>query len=207
MAEKLLVPYHIVSIEEARLVMENTVRPFFSDRAPDITEENIQARLRAIILMAFANKLGYMVLNTSNKSEAATGYGTIYGDMIGGLSVIGDIYKTEVYRLANHINSVKEIIPWQIISKTPSAELKPDQRDSDTLPPYDQLDPVLFRYIELERSPAQIIGEGYDPQLVEKVINLVKTSEFKRRQTPPVLRVSFKAFGSGRRIPIISNYH
>lgn len=207
MAEQLRVPYHIVSIEEARLVIGETVKPYFGDRAPDITEENIQARLRALILMAFANKLGYIVLNTSNKSEAATGYGTLYGDMIGGLSVMGDIYKTEVYRLARHINSVKEIIPRQIIAKAPSAELKPDQLDTDSLPPYDQLDPLLYRYVDLERSPEQIIAEGYDPLLVERVVRLVKTSEFKRRQTPPVLRVSSKAFGSGRRIPVIAKYH
>lgn len=206
MAQNLSVPYHIVSIEETRQTLEKTVRPFFPDRTPDVTEENIQARLRALILMAFANKFGYMVLNTSNKSEAATGYGTLYGDMIGGLSVMGDIYKTEVYRLAKEINSIREIIPGRIIAKPPSAELKPDQLDIDTLPPYDQLDPVLFRYIDLERSPARIVAEGFDPQLVEKVVRLVKGSEFKRRQTPPVLRVSSKAFGSGRRIPIISKY-
>ncbi|MCI0522777.1 MAG: NAD+ synthase [Bacteroidales bacterium] len=206
MAKNLRVPYHIVSIEDARQTLEKTLGPFFADRAPDITEENIQARLRALILMAFANKLGYLVLNTSNKSEAATGYGTMYGDMIGGLSVMGDIYKTEVYQLAKDINSSGEIIPRQIIAKPPSAELKPDQLDSDTLPPYDQLDPVLFRYIDQERSPDQIIAEGFDPHLVKTVVRLVKGSEFKRRQTPPVLRVSSKAFGSGRRIPIISKY-
>jgi NAD+ synthase (glutamine-hydrolysing) len=206
MTRKLGVPWHIVSIEESRQVIEKTVKPFFGDRAPDITEENIQARLRAMILMAFANKLGYMVLNTSNKSEAATGYGTLYGDMIGGLSVLGDVYKTEVYRLANEINAQEEKIPAAIISKAPSAELKPDQLDTDSLPPYDRLDPVLFRYIDLERSAAQIIGEGFDTDLVEKVVRLVRSSEFKRKQSPPILRVSSKAFGSGRRIPIIARY-
>ncbi len=207
MAEKLKVPHHIVSIEEARQVFGKTMKPFFGDRAPDETEENIQARLRAVILMAFSNKFGYMVLNTSNKSEAATGYGTLYGDMIGGLSVLGDVYKSEVYKLAREINSEREIIPERIISKPPSAELRPDQLDTDTLPPYDRLDPILFRYIELERSPQQIIDEGFDAGLVEKVAKLVRSSEFKRRQSPPVLRVSSRAFGSGRRIPIISKYH
>jgi NAD+ synthase (glutamine-hydrolysing) len=207
MAENLKVPHHIVSIEEVRQVLEETMKPFFGDRAPDVTEENIQARLRAVILMAFSNKLGYIVLNTSNKSEAATGYGTLYGDMIGGLSVLGDVYKSEVYKLAREINSEKKIIPERIISKPPSAELRPDQLDTDSLPPYDQLDPVLFRYIELERSPQQIIDEGFDAGLVEKVAKLVRSSEFKRRQSPPVLRVSSRAFGSGRRIPIISKYH
>jgi NAD+ synthase (glutamine-hydrolysing) len=207
MAEQLKVPHNIVSIEEVRQALEKTMKPFFGDRAPDVTEENIQARLRAVILMAFSNKFGYMVLNTSNKSEAATGYGTLYGDMIGGLSVLGDVYKSEVYKLAREINSEREIIPERIISKPPSAELRPDQLDTDSLPPYDRLDPVLFRYIELERSPQQIIDEGFDAGLVEKVAKLVRSSEFKRRQSPPVLRVSSRAFGSGRRIPIISKYH
>ncbi|MRR19633.1 NAD+ synthase [bacterium] len=206
MARRLGVPYHKVSIEEARQVLEETVSPFFGGKAPDITEENIQARLRALILMAFANKLGYVVLNTSNKSEAATGYGTLYGDMIGGLSVLGDIYKTEVYKLAMEINTLKEIIPVAIINKPPSAELRPNQLDTDSLPPYDRLDPILFRYIDLERSAAQITEEGFDTELVEKIIRLVHSSEFKRRQSPPVLRVSSKAFGSGRRIPIIARY-
>jgi NAD+ synthase (glutamine-hydrolysing) len=206
MAENLKVPHHIVSIEEIRQVLEKTMKPFFGDKAPDVTEENIQARLRAVILMAFSNKFGYMVLNTSNKSEAATGYGTLYGDMIGGLSVLGDVYKSEVYKLAREINSEKEIIPERIISKPPSAELRPNQLDTDSLPAYDRLDPVLFRYIELERSPQQIIDEGFDSALVEKVAKLVRSSEFKRRQSPPVLRVSSRAFGSGRRIPIISKY-
>ena len=206
MAEKMGVPHHIVSIEEARQVLEKTVEPFFGDKAPDITEENIQARLRALILMAFANKLGYMVLNTSNKSEAATGYGTLYGDMIGGLSVLGDLYKTEVYPLAREINTHRDIIPSAIISKPPSAELRPDQLDTDSLPPYGLLDPILFRYIDMERSAEQIMEEGFDRDLVEKVIRLIRTSEFKRRQSPPVLRVSSKAFGSGRRIPIIAKY-
>jgi len=206
MARKLGVPYHIVSIEETRQVLDRTLKPFFEEREADVTEENIQSRLRAVILMAFSNKFGYMLLNTSNKSEAATGYGTLYGDMAGGLSVIGDIYKTEVYRLAEEINSANEIIPRAIISRPPSAELKPDQLDTDSLPPYDQLDPILFRYIDLEQSAEQITGEGFEPALVEKVIKLIRTSEFKRKQTPPILRVSSKAFGSGRRIPIIAKY-
>ena len=206
MAETLGAPYHIVSIEEARQAVDNTLKPFFAEREPDVTEENIQSRLRALVLMAFANKFGHVLLNTSNKSEAATGYGTLYGDMAGGLSVIGDLYKTEVYRLAGEINSRREIIPHAIIVKPPSAELKPDQLDTDTLPPYHLLDPVLYSYIDLERSADHIIGEGSDRELVEKVIRLVRTSEFKRKQTPPILRVSAKAFGSGRRIPIVARY-
>lgn len=206
MAETLGIPYHIVSIEEARQALDKTLQPFFAGKEPDVTEENIQSRLRALILMAFANKFGYVLLNTSNKSEAATGYGTLYGDMAGGLSVIGDVYKTEVYRLAREINSQREIIPNAIISKPPSAELKPDQLDTDSLPPYSQLDQVLFRYIDLEWPAERIIADGFDAMLVEKVIKLVRTSEFKRKQTPPILRVSSRAFGTGRRIPIISHY-
>lgn len=206
MCETLGIPYHIISIEEARQAVDNTLQPFFAGREPDVTEENIQSRLRALLLMAFANKFGHVLLNTSNKSEAATGYGTLYGDMAGGLSVIGDLYKTEVYRLAGEINANREIIPHAIIVKPPSAELKPDQLDSDTLPPYHLLDPVLYSYIDLEKSADTIIGEGYDRELVEQVIRLVRTSEFKRKQTPPILRVSAKAFGSGRRIPIVARY-
>ncbi|MDF1559056.1 MAG: NAD+ synthase [Bacteroidales bacterium] len=206
MAETLGAPYHIISIEEARQAVDKTLKPFFADREPDVTEENIQSRLRAVMLMAFANKFGHVLLNTSNKSEAATGYGTLYGDMAGGLSVIGDLYKTEVFRLAEEINSQREIIPHAILIKPPSAELKPDQLDTDTLPPYHLLDPVLYSYIDLERSADHIIGEGFDPELVEKVIRLVRISEFKRKQTPPILRVSAKAFGSGRRIPIVARY-
>lgn len=206
MASSLRVPYHIVSIEEARDVMEKTLQPFFEGMEPDVTEENIQSRLRAVILMAFANKMGYMLLNTSNKSEAATGYGTLYGDMAGGLSVIGDVYKTDVYRLAREINTYSEIIPEDIITKPPSAELKPNQLDTDSLPPYSILDPVLYMYIDLEWSADKIIGEIHDKELVERIIRLVRTSEFKRKQAPPILRVSSRAFGTGRRIPIISRY-
>ena len=159
------------------------------------------------MLMAFTNKFEYVLLNTSNKSEAATGYGTLYGDMAGGLSVIGDIYKTEVYNLAREINSQREIIPPAIISRPPSAELKPGQLDTDSLPPYSLLDRVLYRYIDLEWTDDRIISDGFEPGLVEQVLKLVRISEFKRKQTPPILRVSSRAFGSGRRIPIIARYH
>jgi|WetSurMetagenome_2_1015567.scaffolds.fasta_scaffold05231_5 NAD+ synthase (glutamine-hydrolysing) len=206
MAEILGIRYHIVNIEEARTAFTGMFEQFFRDMPADITEENIQARIRAVILMAFSNKFGHMVLNTSNKSEAAVGYGTLYGDMTGGLSVIGDIYKTDVYKLAREINKEQIIIPANIISKPPSAELKPDQFDTDSLPPYNILDPILFRYIDMERSPSRIISEGFNAGTVNKVIKLIKGSEYKRRQTPPVLRVSSKAFGSGRRIPVISKY-
>jgi NAD+ synthase (glutamine-hydrolysing) len=206
MAENLGIPFQIVSLEEARQAVVSTLQPFFAGMTQDVTEENIQSRLRAVFLMAFANKFGYVLLNTSNKSEAATGYGTLYGDMAGGLSVIGDVYKTEVYRLAAEINTHGTVIPPAIISKPPSAELKPDQLDTDSLPPYSLLDPVLYRYIDLEWPAERIIADGFETGLVEKVLRLVRTSEFKRKQTPPILRISARAFGSGRRIPIISRY-
>ena len=156
--------------------------------------------------MAISNKLGYILLNTTNKSEAAVGYGTLYGDMCGGLSVIGDLYKGQVYDLARHINKEQEIIPKNIISKAPSAELRPDQKDSDSLPDYDKLDAVLFHYIEEQLGPKEIIALGYEEALVNRVLRLVNISEWKRHQMAPVLRVSPKAFGMGRRVPIVAKY-
>ncbi|MEL6143763.1 MAG: NAD(+) synthase, partial [Bacteroidota bacterium] len=151
-------------------------------------------------------KFGPILLNTSNKSEMAVGYGTLYGDMCGGLSVIGDVYKTECYELARYINKDEEVIPANIINKPPSAELRPDQLDSDSLPPYDQLDAVLYQYIENTKSPQDIIDMGFDPKLVKRTLRLVNINEFKRHQTAPVLRVSKKAFGMGRRMPIVAKY-
>jgi len=153
-----------------------------------------------------SNKLGYILLNTSNKSEAAVGYGTLYGDMCGGLSVIGDVYKTEVYELARYTNRDRKIIPEHIITKPPSAELRPDQFDSDSLPPYDELDEILFQYIENRLGPKEIIARGADEKLVKRVLRLVNMNEYKRYQTPPMLRVSSKAFGMGRRMPIVGKY-
>lgn len=180
--------------------------PHFEGKPFDVTEENIQARIRANLLMALSNKLGHILLNTSNKSELAVGYGTLYGDMCGGLSVLGDLYKTEVYELARYINRNDEIIPVNIIEKPASAELRPDQKDTDSLPPYEILDPVLRLYIEETLSPEAIITKGFDEQLVKKVLKLVNISEYKRFQAPPVLRVSGKAFGMGRRMPIVGKY-
>jgi NAD+ synthase (glutamine-hydrolysing) len=146
------------------------------------------------------------LLNTSNKSEAAVGYGTLYGDMCGGLSVIGDVYKTDVYNLAHYLNRNGEVIPSNIISKPPSAELRPDQKDSDSLPDYDILDKILFEYIEMRNGPEDIKKMGFDEQITDRVLKLVNTSEYKRFQTPPVLRVSSKGFGVGRRMPIVAKY-
>jgi NAD+ synthase (glutamine-hydrolysing) len=206
LADKLSVPNEVISIEESFKAFEKTLATIFHDRPPDITEENIQARCRALILMACSNKFGSMLLNTSNKSEAAVGYGTLYGDMCGGLSVIGDLYKTEVYKLAAWINRNGIIIPENIILKAPSAELRPDQKDEDSLPPYPVLDQVLYRYIEEGKGPEEIIANGFGRDTVLRILRLVNSNEHKRRQAPPVLRVSSKAFGYGRRMPVAAKY-
>ena len=156
--------------------------------------------------MALSNKFGYILLNTSNKSEAAVGYGTLYGDMNGGLSVLGDVYKTDVFRLARYINKDKEVIPENTITKPPSAELRPDQKDSDSLPNYEILDEILYQYIEKRKGPDEILKMGFDKVVIDKTLRLVNLNEYKRYQTAPVLRVSSKAFGIGRRMPIVAKY-
>jgi NAD+ synthase (glutamine-hydrolysing) len=156
--------------------------------------------------MALSNKFGNILLNTSNKSEMAVGYGTLYGDMCGGLSVIGDVYKMDVFRLAEFINKDEVLIPVNTITKPPSAELRPNQLDSDSLPDYEILDEILYQYIEEQKGPKEIIAMGYDPALVKRILRLVNINEFKRHQTAPVLRVSSKAFGMGRRMPIVGKY-
>jgi len=156
--------------------------------------------------MALSNKFGHILLNTSNKSEAAVGYGTLYGDMNGGLSVLGDVYKLDVYKLARYINRDTEIIPENTITKPPSAELRPDQKDTDSLPDYDQLDKILFEYIELQKPLEEIVEEGFDQSIVEKITRLVDANEYKRYQAPPILRISSKAFGAGRRMPLVAKY-
>ncbi len=206
LAENLGVAYDTVNIQEIVDQYEQELSPLFTGLKPDITEENIQARVRGTLLMAVSNKFGNILLNTSNKSEAAVGYGTLYGDMNGGLSVLGDVYKTDIFELARHINRNEEIIPENTIIKPPSAELRPDQKDSDSLPDYDILDKVLFSYIELQKSADQIIDEGYTPEIVNKAIRMVNFNEYKRFQTPPILRVSSKAFGLGRRMPLVAKY-
>ncbi len=198
--------YEIVPIGAAVDAFEQTLTSLFAGRMPDITEENIQSCSRAVLLMAYSNIPGHMLLNTSNKSEMAVGYGTLYGDMCGGLAVIGDVYKTEIYNQSRYINREREIIPAAILEKAPSAELRPDQKDTDSLPPYDVLDAILYQYIEEKRSLEQIVALGFDKPLVEDVLKKVNRNEYKRRQAPPVLRVSHKAFGPGRRIPIVARY-
>jgi NAD+ synthase (glutamine-hydrolysing) len=198
--------HETVAIKNITEAFELTLSPQFKGLPFNIAEENIQSRSRAVLLMAMCNKFGYILLNTSNKSEAAVGYGTLYGDMCGGISVIGDVYKTQVFDLARHINRDKEIIPINSITKPPSAELRPDQKDTDSLPEYDILDKILQVYIEERRSSAEIIKMGYDENTVRRVIKLVNLAEHKRYQTPPILRVSPKAFGMGRRMPIVGKY-
>lgn len=206
LVKNLGIQHNVLPIEAAFFAMEDTLRPFFEGYPADITEENLQSRIRGMLLMAFTNKFGYILLNTSNKSELAVGYGTLYGDMCGGLSVIGDLYKTEVYSLCNYINRSKEIIPQHILTKAPSAELRPDQTDQDSLPAYELLDHLLFQYIEERKAPADLRAMGFDQALVDKVMRLVNMNEYKRHQTPPILRVSSKAFGMGRRMPIVARY-
>jgi NAD+ synthase (glutamine-hydrolysing) len=188
------------------VALEETLKPFFSQRPPGLAEENLQSRLRGNLLMSIANKLDFILLNTSNKSELATGYGTLYGDMAGGLSVIGDCYKTQVYALAKYLNKEDEIIPNNIIEKAPSAELRPDQKDMDSLPEYDLLDSVLYLYIDRQLDEKEIVSMGNDESLVKRIITMVDRNEYKRYQFCPILRVSSKAFGSGRRIPIVSKF-
>ena len=206
LAKNLGIRYDIVPIKEIYESYLQELTPLFEGKAFNVTEENIQARVRGNLLMAISNKFGNILLNTSNKSEMSVGYGTLYGDLAGGISVIADVYKTEVYELAHYINRNKEIIPVNTIQKPPSAELRPNQKDSDSLPDYDVLDPILFQYIEARKSPKEIIAAGADKSLVQRILRLVNRNEFKRYQTAPVLRISPKAFGMGRRMPIVAKY-
>ncbi|HEY6955409.1 MAG TPA: NAD+ synthase [Flavisolibacter sp.] len=198
--------YDIVPIKEVYDSFLHTLHPIFKDLPFSVAEENMQSRTRGNLLMGVANKFGYILLNTSNKSELATGYGTLYGDMAGGLGVLGDLYKTQVYALGRYINKDKEIIPNNILVKEPSAELRPNQKDSDSLPDYDTLDRVLYQYIELRQGPKEIIAQGFDAKLVARILRLVNTNEYKRNQFCPIIRVSSKAFGVGRRLPIVAKY-
>ena len=198
--------YDVVPIKDVYDSFLQTLHPIFKNLPFSVAEENIQSRTRGNLLMGVANKFGYILLNTSNKSELATGYGTLYGDMAGGLGVLGDLYKTQVFALGRYINKDKEIIPTNILVKEPSAELRPNQKDSDSLPDYATLDRVLYQYIELRKGPKEIIAQGYDPKLVARILKLVNTNEYKRNQFCPIIRVSSKAFGVGRRLPIVAKY-
>ena len=198
--------HHIVPIKDIASSFEESLSEVFANLSNDTTEENIQARARGTLLMAISNKFGHILLNTSNKSEAAVGYGTLYGDMAGSLSVIGDVYKTQAFELAKYMNREREIIPINTIVKPPSAELRPDQKDSDSLPDYAILDAILFHFIENEKSYEEIIQLGFEESIVTRINKLLNNAEFKRFQAPPILRVSAKAFGSGRVMPLVMKY-
>ena len=206
LAQNLGVKYTILPIESVFNQFRDILKPLFGELPEDITEENIQARIRSTLLMALSNKFGSILLNTSNKSETAVGYGTLYGDMSGGLSVLGDVYKTDVYLLAKFFNRDREVIPENINTKPPSAELRPDQKDTDSLPPYDKLDRILEAYIEKQLPPDKVADLGFQPDLVNRIIGMVNQNEYKRYQTPPILRISSKAFGVGRRLPLVAKY-
>jgi NAD+ synthetase len=206
LAERLGIRYDVIPIQPPFEAVRQQLKPVFSGRAEDTTEENIQARLRGVTLMALSNKFGSLLLTTGNKSEIAVGYCTLYGDMCGGLAVISDVPKTMVYRLAHWINRSHEIIPQSSIVKVPSAELRPNQCDQDTLPPYEILDAILDHYVVQGRSLAEIVQLGFAPSTVKQVIHLIDINEYKRRQAAPGLKVTTKAFGVGRRFPIAQRY-
>lgn len=206
LAENLGIQYEIVKIQPAVDAFEAALSPLFAGTSPGVTEENIQARARGIYLMAISNKFGHILLNTTNKSESAVGYGTLYGDMNGGLAVLGDVYKTDIFKMSRFINRDREIIPENTIIKPPSAELRPDQKDTDSLPEYNDLDRMLFGYIEMNLSPKEIVDMGFDEKVVNRVIRMVNMNEYKRFQAAPILRVSSKAFGFGRRMPLVAKY-
>ena len=198
--------YEIIPIKSIFNAFQHELANPFLGKKEDVTEENLQARIRGTLLMAYSNKFGNILLNTSNKSEMAVGYGTLYGDMCGGLSVIGDVYKTEVFELARYINRDQEIIPINTIIKPPSAELRPDQKDTDSLPEYELLDQILRHYLEGTKGTNHIIELGFDPEITKKIIRLVNLNEYKRFQAPPILRISSKAFGMGRLMPLVGKY-
>jgi NAD+ synthase (glutamine-hydrolysing) len=207
LAENLGVELHSLSIEGMFQAGLQTLAPVFKGRAADVTEENIQARIRGLLLMAYSNKFHSLLLTTGNKSELATGYCTLYGDMCGVLAVIGDLFKTEVYALARGLNRENAVIPESVLNKAPSAELRPDQTDQDSLPPYELLDQILHLYLLQSKTLEEITSAGYEVDLVKNILTMVGRAEFKRRQAPPVLKVSPRAFGTGRRIPIARAIH
>jgi NAD+ synthase (glutamine-hydrolysing) len=206
LAANLGVNLRVIPIDEVMKAYDAALAPAFVGLSRDVTEENIQARIRGNLLMAISNKLGHLLLSTGNKSELAVGYCTLYGDMSGGLALISDVPKTDVYRLAALYNRERDVIPRSSIEKAPSAELRPDQKDEDTLPPYDILDPILDMYLEQGLGPEEIVARGYDRKTVEWIVRAVRLSEYKRRQAAPGIKVTSKAFGVGRRFPIAARY-
>lgn len=206
LAQNLGIQYDLIPIQPMYEAFETALKNQFWGQPFNLTEENIQARVRGTLLMAMSNKYGNILLNTTNKSEMSVGYGTLYGDMCGGIAVLGDVYKTEVYDVSRYVNKDGVIIPLSSIEKPPSAELRPGQKDSDSLPPYEILDPLLYQYIECRQGPNELIALGFEESLVKRVLRMVNINEFKREQAAPVLRVSSKAFGMGRRMPIVGKY-
>ncbi len=206
LARNLGIDYRVIPIDGMFQTMLDGLASEFKDCEEDVTEENLQARIRGMVLMALSNKLGYLVLATGNKSEMGVGYCTLYGDMCGALAVISDVSKTWVYRLSEWINREGEVIPRSTLTKAPSAELRPDQEDQDSLPPYEVLDRVLEGWVEERLSVAQLVGEGLNPAVVKRIVTLIDGAEFKRRQAAPGIKISPKAFGIGRRYPIVADY-
>ena len=208
LAENLGIDLRTIAIEPAHAALLDMLAPSFADREPDLTEENLQSRIRGVLLMALSNKFGWLVLTTGNKSEMAVGYSTLYGDTAGGFAVIKDVLKLSVYRLCEHRNTLgaAPVIPVDVLTKPPSAELRPDQRDDQSLPPYEVLDPILAAYVEGDSTAADLIAEGFDEAVVRRITRLVDLAEYKRRQSPPGVRVTSKAFGKDRRLPITNAY-
>ncbi len=206
LAQNLGIRFEAISIAEAVAACETALAPVFAGRPRDVTEENIQARVRGVLMMALSNKFGALLLTTGNKSEIAVGYCTLYGDMCGGLAVISDVLKTEVYALSRWINRDREIIPQNTIDKVPSAELRPGQTDQDSLPPYDVLDALIRGYVEEGESRRELIARGFDAAVVNDIVRKIDLNEYKRKQAAPGLKITPLAFGVGRRIPIVQKY-
>jgi NAD+ synthase (glutamine-hydrolysing) len=207
LATNLGIDFRMIAIDDAFASLLDTLAEAFAGRGPDVTEENIQARIRGVILMALSNKFGHLVLTTGNKSEMAVGYSTLYGDMAGGFSALKDVPKTLVYELAAWRNAYGiAAIPERVFTKAPTAELRPDQRDSDTLPAYETLDPILASYVEDDRSIRQMIAMGFDERMVRRIVAMVDRSEYKRRQAPPGIKITHRAFGKDWRLPITNRF-
>ena len=208
LVENLGIDARLITIEPAFGAFTEMLAPSFEGRDPDLTEENLQSRIRGVTLMALSNKFGWLVLTTGNKSESAVGYSTLYGDTAGGFAVIKDVPKLLVYRLCRDRNhrAGRELVPEAVLVKAPSAELRPDQRDDQSLPPYEELDPIIEAYVEQDRTAGELIESGFDPATVQRIVRLIDLAEYKRRQTPPGVRITTKAFGKDRRLPITNRY-